>query len=112
MELRHERADGGEIELRRLQIFGGAAARGGGELQELGDVAGVGLDGMCRGVPVQTEVIEERAQLGHRTADGVIHSPSTRSARSDVAALRSALRLRPPAASGGGMMPKVMLVGW
>ena len=107
-----EPADGRQIELRGLQVAGGAAARGRGKEEELADVAGLGVHGMRGRIAIETEVIEEGAQLArHDTADGVIHSPSTRSARSLVAALRSALPLRPPLASGGGMMPKVMLVG-
>src|SRR5688572_7073529 len=94
-----------------------------GEAEELGDVAVVGGDGVRGRVAIETEILEEGTQLllhcpfadlTRSAGRACTHSSSAASARAAVAALRSTFFSRAPltGGSGGGMMPKVMLVGW
>jgi len=61
---------------------------------------------------------ELKSEMRHEYLGGLVYAMAGSSAEHNLiignllAALRSALRLRPPAASGGGMMPNVMFVGW
>ncbi len=114
IQIGHERADGSEVEMRRLECLNGNAARLCGEAEELRQVAFIGGAGVSGGVAIQPEVFEEIAQLlRHRVSAGAIQSSRARNARSEVAVLRSSRfnRLRRSDDSGGGMMPNVMFVG-
>src|SRR3954469_6890061 len=104
MQLAEKAANQIEIEMRRLQHF--VPSRLCRIRHELREIAVVRRHRVRRDVAIQAEVVEKAAELFHRSRSA--------SARSDVAALRSAfLSCLPPACSGGGVMiPNVMLLGW